>query len=254
MRRLVDAIQRSDDAAVERAVIQLSASSRWLAPLALIVGAFLMLFQRSQAARDQLAADAGADHAGDVDLGGDARHQAPRAARQGVQHPPRADPGARHSRRHRPSPRRASTSTASSPLRSPTAAKPQIRPAFAKANHHLRTILAWGVAIGLALVVLRARSRRAGAAWPFVISQSIVVGIMMICYLAVPARMVGIDTKKGARVATSWPRPRWAARSGPSCARRRTCSAASASSCWAGTGLLAGGDPHRRSGPRCRPA
>ena len=45
VRRLVDAIQQSDDAAVERAVLQLSSTRRWLAPLALIVGAFLMLFQ-----------------------------------------------------------------------------------------------------------------------------------------------------------------------------------------------------------------
>ena len=45
VRRLVDAIMRSDDEAVERAVMQLSQRSRWLAPLALIVGAFLMLFQ-----------------------------------------------------------------------------------------------------------------------------------------------------------------------------------------------------------------
>ena len=43
--RLIDAIRRSDDAAVERAVLQLSAQRRWLAPLALVVGAFLMLFQ-----------------------------------------------------------------------------------------------------------------------------------------------------------------------------------------------------------------
>ena len=43
--RLIDAINRSDDAAVERAVLELSNRSRWLAPLGLIVGAFLMLFQ-----------------------------------------------------------------------------------------------------------------------------------------------------------------------------------------------------------------
>src|SRR6516164_7911465 len=43
--RLIDAIRLSDDAAVERAVVQLSQTRRWLAPLALVVGAFLMLFQ-----------------------------------------------------------------------------------------------------------------------------------------------------------------------------------------------------------------
>src|SRR6202034_4348140 len=33
------------DDAVERAVLQLSSTRRWLAPLALVVGAFMMLFQ-----------------------------------------------------------------------------------------------------------------------------------------------------------------------------------------------------------------
>ena len=42
---LVDAINHSDDAAVERAVMDLSRRHRWLAPLGMIVGAFLMLFQ-----------------------------------------------------------------------------------------------------------------------------------------------------------------------------------------------------------------
>ncbi len=74
--------------------------------------------------------------------------------------------------------------------------KPQIRPAFAKANHHMRTILAWGLSVGLALSFSALISTRWGP-WSFVISQSIVVGIMMLCYLAVPARMVGIDTKAG---------------------------------------------------------
>ena len=40
----------------------------------------------------------------------------------------------------------------------------------------------------------------------FVISQSIVVGIMMLCYLAVPARIVGIE-KPAATAATSSPPP-----------------------------------------------
>jgi hypothetical protein len=74
--------------------------------------------------------------------------------------------------------------------------EPQIRPAFAKAKAHLRTILAWGISVGLALSFSALIATRWGA-WSFVISQSIVVGIMMLCYLAVPARMVGIDTKKG---------------------------------------------------------
>ena len=43
--RLVKLVQSSDDKAVEEAVLSLSRSRRWLAPLAMIVGAFLMLFR-----------------------------------------------------------------------------------------------------------------------------------------------------------------------------------------------------------------
>jgi MFS family permease len=73
--------------------------------------------------------------------------------------------------------------------------KPEIRPAFAKARAHIRTILLWGGSIGLALSFSALIATRWGR-WPFAIAQSIVVGIMMLCYLAVPARMVGVDTKR----------------------------------------------------------
>jgi hypothetical protein len=43
-RRLVRAIQDSDESAVEEAVLRLSRSRRLFAPLALAVGAFVMLF------------------------------------------------------------------------------------------------------------------------------------------------------------------------------------------------------------------
>ena len=45
IRALVRAINDGDDATVEKAVLDLSRSRRWLAPLALVVGAFVMLFQ-----------------------------------------------------------------------------------------------------------------------------------------------------------------------------------------------------------------
>ena len=43
--RLITAIRTGDEAIVERTVLVLSQRSRWLAPLALLVGAFAMLFQ-----------------------------------------------------------------------------------------------------------------------------------------------------------------------------------------------------------------
>src|SRR3954468_18913422 len=44
-RELVKAIREGDEAMVEDAVLRVSRSRRWLAPLALAVGAFVMLFQ-----------------------------------------------------------------------------------------------------------------------------------------------------------------------------------------------------------------
>jgi hypothetical protein len=76
--------------------------------------------------------------------------------------------------------------------------KPEIRPAFRQAREHLGPIIAWGGAIGLALSFSTLIATRWGK-WPFAISQGIVVGIMMVCYLAVPARMVGIDKKRRSR-------------------------------------------------------
>jgi hypothetical protein len=76
--------------------------------------------------------------------------------------------------------------------------QPEIRPAFRQAREHLRTIFVWGGAIGLALSFSTLIATRWGK-WPFAISQSIVVGIMMVFYLAVPARMVGIEKQRRSR-------------------------------------------------------
>jgi hypothetical protein len=193
--RLVDAIVRSDDEAVERAVMQLSARSRWLAPLALIVGAFLMLFQGLKLLVTNwrltlvqivpamwiwvamLDIKIHVLHGKGFNLvyGGVLA-----VAALGV----------------------TAVTAASFYLNAVFAfaivdgGEPQIRPAFARANAHLRVILAWGGGIGLVLAFSALVVPRWGVWW-FAVSQSIVVGIMMLCYLAVPARIVGIDTKAG---------------------------------------------------------
>ncbi len=59
----------------------------------------------------------------------------------------------------------------------------------------MKTILAWGVSIGILLSFSTLVTTRWGKL-PFALSQGIIVGIMMLCYLAVPARMVGVDTPK----------------------------------------------------------
>ncbi len=68
---------------------------------------------------------------------------------------------------------------------------PAIRQAFHKARGHLRIILAWGAAVGVLLGLATVVAPRWGLWW-FAISLSIVIGVMMICYVAVPARLIGV--------------------------------------------------------------
>ena len=69
--------------------------------------------------------------------------------------------------------------------------QPQIRPGFSHARSHLPVVLGWGAVVGLLLGVSAVVVPRWGVFW-FGLSLSIVVGIMMICYVAVPARLIGI--------------------------------------------------------------
>jgi hypothetical protein len=69
--------------------------------------------------------------------------------------------------------------------------QPTIRPAFALARSHLRVILGVGLVVGLALGFSAIVVPRWGNPW-FAISLGIVVGVMMLTYVTVPARIVGI--------------------------------------------------------------
>jgi hypothetical protein len=68
---------------------------------------------------------------------------------------------------------------------------PRIRPAFARARRHLGVITAVGVIVGLALGVAAIITPRWGRGW-FALSLGIVVAVMMLTYVTVPARIVGI--------------------------------------------------------------
>src|SRR5262249_7483835 len=68
---------------------------------------------------------------------------------------------------------------------------PQIRPAFTRARGHLGVVLGIGLAVGLALGVSAIVVPRWGLFW-FALSLGIVVGAMMLTYVTVPARIVGI--------------------------------------------------------------
>ena len=68
---------------------------------------------------------------------------------------------------------------------------PQIRPAFAKARAHLPIVLGSGGIVGLFLGWATVVATRWGLLW-FAISLSIVIAVMMICYVAVPGRLIGV--------------------------------------------------------------
>jgi hypothetical protein len=69
--------------------------------------------------------------------------------------------------------------------------RPRIRPAVAEARRHLTPILTSGGLVGLALGLTVTVVSRAHRPW-FALSLSVVVGVMMISYVAVPARLVGV--------------------------------------------------------------
>jgi hypothetical protein len=195
--RLIDAIRRGDDKAVEQAVMQLSQRRRWLAPLGLIVGGFLMLFQgvkllytNWRLAVIQIVPAmwiwiAMLDIKLHV-LHGKQFH----VIRGPLLIPCIAAVVALTAASFYLNAVFAFTISVPGP--------PKIRPAFSRAKQHIRTVLAWGCTIGAALAFSALITTRWGH-WPFVISQSIVVGIMMLCYIAVPARIVGVEKKAASR-------------------------------------------------------
>jgi uncharacterized membrane protein len=66
----------------------------------------------------------------------------------------------------------------------------EVRPAFAAARSHLKPVLVSGMVVGLLLALSTTVVTRWGRPW-FTLSLGIVVGLMMISYVAVPARLIG---------------------------------------------------------------
>jgi putative flippase GtrA len=75
--------------------------------------------------------------------------------------------------------------------------RPDLRRAFHEARGHLGAIFAWGGSVGLALGIVTTVVTRAEPPW-FALSLGIVVGVLMVTYVAVPARMVGVP-RRGSR-------------------------------------------------------
>jgi uncharacterized membrane protein len=76
--------------------------------------------------------------------------------------------------------------------------RPRIRPAFTQARSHLVVVLGSGTVVGVLLGVVTVVVTRWGAPW-FTLSLSIVIGVMMVCYVAVPARLIGAKTTSSKR-------------------------------------------------------
>jgi hypothetical protein len=197
LERLVTAIRTGDDAMVERTVVALSQRSRWLAPLALLVGAFAMLFQGVKLLftnwRLTLVQILPAMWiwAAMLDLKAHALHGKEfhlfRGPLLGAVLLVIA------------------ALTAGSFFLNAVFAfaiskpgTPEIRPAFTEARRHLRTVLAWGLMVGLALGFATMVVDRWGKFW-FSLTLSAVVAVMMVSYVAVPARLIGVKSERSRR-------------------------------------------------------
>jgi hypothetical protein len=69
---------------------------------------------------------------------------------------------------------------------------PKIRPAVASARSHLGVILGSGAVVGVLLGLSTTVVTRWGRPW-FGICLSVVIGVMMVCYVVVPSRLIGVN-------------------------------------------------------------
>jgi hypothetical protein len=197
LERMVHAIRNGDDAQVESAIVALSRRSRLLAPLTLVVGAFAMLFQGVrllftnwrltlvQVIPAMLIWAAMLDLKIHLVRGRDLeRELGPLVVPIVVAVAVLTAAGY------------FLNAVFAFAISQPGA--PEIRPAYERATRHLRPILVWGVAIGLALGFCGVVVPRWGKGW-FGLSMSIVVGVMMVTYVAVPARLIGIRSNRSRR-------------------------------------------------------
>jgi hypothetical protein len=79
---------------------------------------------------------------------------------------------------------------------------PDLRAGFHQARKHVSAVTGWGTGVGLALAVATMLAPRWGKGW-FALLLGIVLGVMMVCYVAVPARIAGMRTTKSARATQS---------------------------------------------------
>jgi hypothetical protein len=189
LRELVSAIRDGDEAMVEAAVLRMSRSRRWLAPLALAVGALAMLFagvklvfsnwrltlvQVLPAMWIWLAM---------LDLKAHVLHGRSFHVLSG----PIVIPLVALI---------AAITAAAFFLNAVFAfaiarpGPPEVRAGFAGARRHLPVVLGSGAAVGLLLGLSTIVVTRWGRPW-FSLSLGVVIGLLMVCYVAVPSSLIG---------------------------------------------------------------
>lgn len=75
---------------------------------------------------------------------------------------------------------------------------PEIRPAYAQARGYLRPISAWGAGVGVPLAIATTVAPRWGSPW-FALALGSVIAVMMVCYVAVPSRLIGVKPERSRR-------------------------------------------------------
>jgi hypothetical protein len=197
VRQFVQAVRDSDMAAADEVILRLSRSRRWLAPLALFVGAFAMLFVGVKLLFTNWrltliqVLPAMWIWAAMFDLKAHALHGKTFHVLTGPVVIPLVLAVAL-------------ITAASFYLNAVFAyaiageGPPVIRSAFTQAWPNRRISLVSGFVVGILLGLSTVVVTRWGRPW-FGLSLSIVIGIMMICYVAVPARLIGMKTTQPKR-------------------------------------------------------
>ena len=189
-RALVEAIRRNDDAAVEAAILELSRSRRAFAPLVFAIGAFVMLFQGVKLLFSNWRLTlvqvlpamwiwlAMVDLKAHVFKGKEFEVWSGSVQALLVVAITLVTAACFY----------LNSVFAFAILQPGT---PQVRPAFTLARLHLKVVLPIGLVVGAALGVSAIVVPRWGLFW-FALSLGIVVGVLMLTYVTVPARVAGI--------------------------------------------------------------
>jgi hypothetical protein len=196
IRALVSAIQDGDEATVEKAVTRLSQSRRWLAPLAFAVGALVMLFEGVRLVfthwRLTLIQILPASWIwlATYDLKLHLLHGRQLNAIRGPIVIPLIVVIA--------------AITALCFFLNAVFAfaiddqSHAVRPAFRRAREHLLVVLGSGFIVGVGLGFATIVAARYHPPW-FALSLSIVIGVMMLCYVLIPSRLIGVRPVRSRR-------------------------------------------------------